>query len=459
MSASPAIVEYIRRAGGAERFLAALTGEQRQGLMYDWKLWGRPLEKKGPREYTGQFFPSTDWLVALILCGRGWGKTRTGAESAIDWARDFPRCRIALVGATAKEVREVMWDGESGLKARSAPWFMPRFNVTDQAIEWPNGSIAYLYSADAPDILRGPQHHFAWCDEMAKWRRLQNAWNNLSMGLRLGKRPRCIITTTPRPLGLLRQLQRRATTITIRGGTYDNAANLPVSFLEEMKDMYGGTTLGQQELEGVLFDEMPGALWARAWFDTTRIQWSERDPDRTLKMIEQLTGSPIERVVVSIDPATTSDEESDECGITVQGIGAAPMMAKDERSHVYVLDDATHRASPDAWARRAVRLHHAWGADAIVAETNLGGETIASLIHLIDPDIKVIEKGGNRGKKTRAEPVAAVYEQKRVHHVGIFGKMEDQMCSFTLDTVKSPNNMDACVHGVGELLFGGVGYV
>lgn len=442
------------RLGGAQALHDALTPGQRELLRWDWTWWRRPLCQVGPREYLGQEEPGGDWTHWLILSGAGWGKTRVGAQWVIDRARRFPRCRIAIIGSTAKDAREVMAFGESGIVEKCPPWFRPHFDVTNQCLEFPNGSLAFLYSAEVPDALRGPQHHFAWGDEPAKWRRLQEAYDLAFHRLRLGTHPQFLLTTTPKRLPLLHRLVKDPTTVVTRGRTTDNAANLPKSWLDTMLANYSGTNLGRQELDGVLFEDVPGALWQLAWLDAGRLTpppEAARSPSHVLEWLAARLGAPLKRIVVGVDPATTSKEESDACGIVVAGIGRSPDPA-DEREHVYVLADSTQKASPDAWAREVVRLVRAWGAALVVAETTMGGETIPALIRMVDDTVKVVEKGGNRGKMTRAEPVAAVYEQRRVHHVGLFPALEEQQQSYTLDTKQSPNNLDALVHATGELI-------
>jgi phage terminase large subunit-like protein len=449
----PRIVAAARLAGGARGLLASLSREQAKLLQYDWRWWARPLRQTGPREFLGQEEPPGDWTHWLIMTGAGWGKTLVGGKWVTDRAWRFPRCRIAVVGGTAKDAREVMAFGESGIVEKAPPWFRPHFDVTNQCLEFPNGSMAFLYSAEVPDALRGPQHHFAWCDEPAKWRRLQEAYDLMFHRLRLGAHPQVVLTTTPKRLPLLHKLVKDPTTAVTRGRTTDNAANLPESWLRTTLANYAGTTLGRQELEGVLFEDVPGALWQAAWLDGPRLSPPQgvAGPSATLEWLATRLGAPLKRIVVAVDPATTSKEDSDECGIVVAGLGRSPNPG-DDREHVYVLADATQRASPDRWAREVVRLVRAWGAALVVAETTMGGETIPALIRFVDDAVKVVEKGGNRGKITRAEPVAAVYEQGRVHHVGMFTQLEEQQQSYTLDTRKSPNNLDACVHAVGELI-------
>lgn len=451
MARPPRIVELAKKLGGAQALFGALTPAQRLLLQYDWTWWRRPLEQVGAREFTGQEPPPGDWIIWLVLAGAGFGKTRTGAQWVVEMAQRHPGCRIGVIGSTAKDAREVMWEGESGICACCAPWWRPNFNFTDQCIEFPNRSLAFLYSSEVPESLRGPQHHFVWWDEPAKSRYVQDTYDLMFHRLRLGKHPQAVMTTTPKRIPLLHRLVKDPCTAITRGKTTDNAANLPASWLRKMMSDYGGTTLGRQELEGELFADVPGALWQSKWIDGSRLTPPSREPGAVLAWLAERIGAPLRRIVVGVDPATTSNESSDECGISVVGMGRSPDKG-DEREHAYVLEDATAKASPDAWARKVVGRLRAWGADCVVAETTMGGETIPALIRFVDDTIKVIERGGNRGKQTRAEPIAALYEQGRVHHVGMFSALELQQTEYTLDMKKSPNNLDASVYATGELM-------
>lgn len=400
--------------------LAGMDAEQLQGVAFDWEgVWARP-EQLPPDD--------GDWSTFLYLAGRGAGKTRSAAEWVRKTARRFPGCRIAIVARTAADVRDVCIEGESGLLAVHPPAERPLYEPSKRRITWRNGSQATAYSADEPDLLRGPQHHFAWCDELAAWDRLEDAWSNLRLGLRLGTHPRAMVTTTPRPLPLIRDLLKSPTTVVRRGSTFDNAANLAPSALAEFRAKYEGTRLGRQELFGEVLDDVPGALWNRAMLDGGRV---ETVPD-------------LVRVVVAVDPAVTSGEDADETGIVIAGKGTD--------GHLYVLADRSCRLSPDGWARRAVAAFDEFRADRIVAETNQGGEMVESVIRTVRPDLPVIRVHASRGKRTRAEPVAALYEQGRVHHRGAFAELEDQMCTFAPEAgAASPDRVDALVWGLSEL--------
>jgi phage terminase large subunit-like protein len=400
--------------------LAGLSADEIDALLFDWEgVWARP-EQVPPDD--------GEWSVFLYLAGRGAGKTRAAAEWVRRQAHRFPGCRIAVVARTAADVRDVCIEGESGLLAIHPPADVPLYEPSKRRLTWRNGSQATCYSADEPDLLRGPQHHFAWADELATWQRLDEAWANLQLGLRLGERPRCMVTTTPRPLPLLRDLLRRPSTIVRRGSTFDNAANLAPSALAEFRARYEGTRIGRQELHGELLDDVPGALWTRAMLDDNRV-----------------TAAPdLVRVVVAVDPAVTSGENSDETGIVVAG--------RADTGHLYVLADRSCRLTPDGWARRVVSAFDEWKADRIIGETNNGGDLIEQTIRTVRASIPFTKVTATRGKRVRAEPIAALYEQGRVHHVGAFPELEDQACTFAPDqVVGSPDRLDALVWALTDL--------
>ncbi len=397
-----------------------MTPEQKTRLPYQWSGWKARLN---------QLAPAGNWRVWLILAGRGFGKTRAGAE----WVRDqveTDRCgRIALVGETAADARNVMIEGESGILAISRPDFQPLYEPSKRRLIWPNGAIAMAYSGDEPDQLRGPQHDAAWADEPAKWKYPLEAWDNLEFGLRLGNHPRIVATTTPRPIKLIRDLLKDRMTVVTRGSTYDNIANLAPSFLDRMVMKYENTRLGRQELYAELLEDVPGALWQRQIIDQHRVP---RVPDLT-------------RIVVGIDPAMTSGEDANETGIIIAGKG--------RDGQAYVLDDLSCRLSPDGWARRAVSAYHRYRADRIVAEVNNGGDLVERVIRTVERSVPYRAVRASRGKVVRAEPIAALYEQGRVHHVGLFAELEDQMCAFASDHYDgSPDRVDALVWCLTELM-------
>lgn len=386
---------------------------------YDWRgRWARP----------DQLPPDGDWRVWLLLAGRGYGKTRTGAEWAREQVEHHGRRRLALVAPTAADARDVMVEGESGILAIAPPWNRPLYEPSKRRLTWPNGAVATTYSADEPDRLRGPQHDAAWCDELAAWK-YPEAWDMLMFGLRLGSDPRAVVTTTPKPVRIIRELLAAPTTVVTRGSTFDNAANLAPAFLAQIVAKYEGTRLGRQELLAELLDDVPGALWQRGQLDTLR---RKAAPDMA-------------RIVVAIDPAMTSGEDADETGIVVAGKGVD--------GHGYVLADLTCRLSPDGWARRAIEAARRYQADRIVAEVNNGGEMVEHTLRTVERSIPYKAVHASRGKRVRAEPVAALYEQGRVHHVGGFPELEDQMCTFVPDTFDgSPDRVDALVWALSELM-------
>jgi phage terminase large subunit-like protein len=406
--------------------LSELSPELKAQLRYTWKFWARP----------NQLPPEGDWTTWLLLAGRGFGKSRCGAEWVRQMAYDHPGCRIALVAETAADARRVMVEGESGILACSPPDFMPDYSPANRTLTWPNGSQAFTYNATQPDQLRGPQHHFAWSDELAKWEKMQDSWDQLQFGLRLGKNPQQVVTTTPRPLTLIRKLMNDPHTHVTRGRTYDNADNLAAPFIRQIEDRYGGTRLGRQELEGEVLEDIPGALWQRSTIDDTR---RSEAPDN------------LERVIVAIDPATSSDEGSDETGLVCVGLSTDD----DGFKRGYVLADRSLRGSPDEWAKAAVALYREFDADRIIAEKNQGGEMVEAVIRAVDRHVPVRLVHASRGKVVRAEPVSALYEQRRIHHVGRFDELEDQMCTFSIDYDRSnngsPDRLDALVWGLTAL--------
>ena len=385
--------------------------------------------------------PPGAWNTWLVMAGRGFGKTRAGAE----WVRGNVcgktpiapgrYSRVALVAETAADARDVMVEGESGLLAVHPPDFRPLYEPSKRRVTWPNGATATLYNATEPDQLRDPQEDLAWCDELAKWRYAQETWDMLQFGLRLGNMPRALVTTTPRPIKLIRDLIKDERCVVTRGGTNDNRANLAPSFLSQIEAKYAGTRLGRQELNAEILDDAPNALWVRSTLDLHR---------RTLDAIP-----PMKRIVVAIDPAAKSNEAREDGAAT--GIVAA---ALGEDGRGYVLEDATCRGSPNTWARRAVALYDQLEADCIVAETNQGGDMVAATIRSVRPQIQVREVTATRGKWVRAEPIAALYEQGRVSHVGTFADLEDEMCAFSPDGMAdgaSPDRLDAMVWALTEL--------
>jgi phage terminase large subunit-like protein len=379
-----------------------------------------------------QLPPAGQWLTWAFVAGRGAGKTRAAAEWVQEHALAEPGCRIALVGRTPADVRDVMIEGDSGILA-VAGVNKPVYQSTKRRLTWPNGSTAYAYSAEVPAQLRGPQHHYAWCDEPAAWTdarkgdTLDTAWNNLMLGLRLGRSPRCAATTTPKPVALIRTILDRRSTVVTRGSTYDNLSNLAPSFREEVLSTYEGTRIGRQELLGELLEDVEGALWTLALVDADRVK---SHPD-------------LARVVVAVDPSGGSGPAHDEQGIVVAGLGVD--------AEVYILADRSCKLSPHGWASRAIAAYREFSADRIIAEVNYGGEMVSSTIGQVDPAVPVKVISASRGKVQRAEPVAAAYEKHRVHHVGPLAQLEDQMTTWTPQDGTSPDRLDALVWAVTEL--------
>jgi len=397
-------------------------------LKWDWKFWARP----------DQIAPEgDDWFVWMILAGRGWGKTRTGSEWVRELAHKHPGCRIALVAETAADARDVIIKGDSGLLSVDPTLSEDSWSPTNRCLTWPNGSKAWTYNATEPDQLRGPQHHFAWVDELAKFRYGEALWDQVVFGLRLGDSPRALVTTTPQPKKVIKALAASPHTRITRGATKDNLANLARSAVEQMYDRYEGTRLGRQELEGEILGDIPGALWTREAIDDNRVKEAPVD---------------MERVLVAVDPAASSNEGSDENGIVVVGLARD----KDGYARGYILEDASLRGTPEEWAKKAIHMYRKWSADKIVAEKNQGGEMVSSVLRSVDRAVPVKLVHASRGKVVRAEPISALYEQGRIHHVGIFDKLEDQMCEFSIDNVRnastgSPDRVDALVWGLSEV--------
>lgn len=402
-----------------QEILESLSESEALSLLYDWLFWAR----------SNQIAPPGEWAVWLLLAGRGFGKTRTGAEEVRRRVESGNAKRIALVSPTAADGRDVMVEGDSGILAVCPPWNRPIYEPSKRRLTWTNGAIATIYSADKPSRLRGPQHDFAWCDELGFWR-YSEAWDNLLFGLRLGLTPQCVVTTTPKRVKHLVDLVSDPSTVITRGSTFENIANLAPNFIKQISRKYEGTTLGRQELYAELLGDVEGALWTIAMIEAAR----------TVKVPD------LSRIVVAIDPATTATEGSDETGIVVAG--------KDDFGEAYVLDDVSLKGSPDQWAKAAVAAFHKYKADRIIAEANNGGDMVEHVIRTVDRYIPYKAVHAARGKRARAEPVAALYEQKRVHHVGCFALLEDQLTTFVPGEGDSPDRHDALVWAITELLIG-----
>jgi phage terminase large subunit-like protein len=373
--------------------------------------------------------PADDWIIWLILAGRGFGKTRTVVEWGHEQAKAMPGSYGSIVASTAADARDVLVEGESGfLNAIPAVW-RPRFEPSKRRLLWPNGSRATLFSADEPRRLRGPQSHWAIADELAAWR-YPETLDMLLMGLRLGQRPRVAIATTPRPTPVIRKLTSDPTCHVTRGTTYENRENLAPSFFDQVIRRYEGTRLGRQELNAELLEDVEGALWSLDMIDRWRV----------------LEAPPLVRVAVGVDPKASVEADS-ETGIVAAGLGA--------NGHFYILEDASLNGSPEQWGRAVVNAYTGHKADRIVPEVNQGGDMVVSVLRAVNANASIRPVHASRGKLTRAEPVAALYEQGKVHHVGAFTKLEDQMTTW-VPGMPSPDRMDALVWALTDLMGGGL---
>ena len=414
--------------------------EQAKALLYDWETWARP----------DQLPPPGDWFLWWIRAGRGWGKTRSGAEF-IRREVDSGRARhVALVNDTAADVRDVMVEGESGLLSVYPPAERPVYEPSKRRLTWANGAIATCYAAEAPEMLRGPNHDLAWADEPAKWKNLQKrdaqngtAWDNLMMGLRKGRRPRAVVTTTPRPVPIIRALLARGDVAITGGSSFENRDNLADDWFARVVEPLLPTRLGRQEIFAELLDDTPGALWAFATLESCRHVGPPPD---------------LVRVVVAVDPSGGDGEGNAEQGIVVAGKGI------DGRG--YVLADRSCKLTPDGWGRRAVQAYLDFQADAILAEANFGGAMVEATIRAAAQamareghatrSVPIRMVSASRGKRLRAEPVAALYEQRRIAHCGVFPELEAQMTGWTPE-MPSPDRLDAMAWAITDLLLGGAG--
>jgi phage terminase large subunit-like protein len=402
-------------------------------MPYLFEIWAHPH----------QLPPAGDWRCWVILGGRGAGKTRAGAE----WIRQQVEgssplsagraCRVALIGETYDQVRDVMIQGDSGILACSPPDRKPQWKPGERKLIWANGAMAQAFSAHDPEALRGPQFDSAWADELAKWRRAREAWDMLQFALRLGQDPRLCVTTTPRNVSTLRHLLEMPSTVQSHAATEANRANLAASFLVEMRARYGGSRLGRQELDGVLLGDVEGAIWQSA----------------QLEALQVAAAPELDRIVVAVDPAVSSGKNSDACGIIVAG---ACLQGPEQDWRAFVLADCTVQGlGPLAWARAVIDRYHAFSADRVVAEVNQGGALVESLLRQVDPLVAFQAVHASRGKALRAEPVAALYEQGRVHHLPGLAKLEEQMCQMTPQGFQgqgSPDRVDALVWAIHQLM-------
>lgn len=429
-------IEWLaERPGERDRLLRSLGPVASEALAHDWGAVARP----------GQVAPPGDWRIWLMMAGRGFGKTRAGAEWVRGIAEADPGARIALVGATLGEARRVMVEGASGLLAIAPWWCRPVFAPALRKLIWPNGAVATLFGAAEPESLRGPQFSHGWADEIAKWPFAESAWDNLMMTMRLGSAPRVMATTTPRPVALVRRLVAGAgpggDVVVTRGRTVENSANLADGFIAAMTRSYGGTRLGRQELDGELIEEVAGALWSRDLIERCRVAHVPGGAgDAAL----------LTRVVVAVDPPASA--HGDACGIVVVGLG------RDGRGYV-IADASVEGCSPEVWARAVAAAALVHGADKVVAEANNGGAMVDSVLRAAAQTLPVRLVHASRGKVARAEPVAALYEAGRVAHRGAFPELEDEMCGLVLGggyegPGRSPDRADALVWALSELMLG-----
>ena len=405
--------------------LASLTEAQSNELLWDWRFWARP----------NQIAPEGDWRTWLALAGRGFGKTEAGAQ----WVRERVKAgarSIAIVAETQKDLEEVM---APRIIAVHPPGEAPTVRYRPVRITWPNGAQALGYNGTEPDQLRGPEFDTAWVDELAKYRYARETWDMLQFTMRRGNDPRVFVSTTPRPIPIIRELIAAKSTAITRGSTLDNRENLAEAFIQQVITKYEGTRLGRQELGGEVLDDLPGALWNREEIDRHRVA----------------TAPELQRIVVAVDPSGTKGEsdDGDSIGIVVAGKGV------DGRG--YILADRTCKLSPAGWGKRAVNAYHEFEANIIVAERNFGGAMVQHVIQTTDREVPYKEVTASRGKVARAEPVAALYEQGRVSHVGSFPELEDQMCQIAPEGFVgegSPDRADALVWALSELMVGGFAY-
>jgi phage terminase large subunit-like protein len=402
-------------------FLGGLSEPVRRALFHEWS-W---------QAHGGQRAPEGEWRTWLLMAGRGFGKTRAGAQWLLERIAETPGARVALVGASREEAAKVMVEGPSGLLALARHDAAPVWHPTLGTLRFPGGAEAFLYSGAHPDGLRGPEHHFAWCDEIAKWRHPNRTWDNLQMGLRLGERPRAVVTTTPRRGRILVRLRGLAGTVETGGRTADNA-HLPDAFVEWARDTYGGTRLGRQELDGVLLEDVEGALWTRDVIERAR----------------HAGALPAwRRVVVGVDPPASA--EGDACGIVVCALGADGIF--------YVLADCSVAgARPEGWARSVALAAEAWGAHRVVAEKNNGGNMVESVLRGVEPGLPVRLVHASDGKTARAEPVAALFEAGKARLAGRFDALEDELAGLSVGggyegKGRSPDRADAMVWAMTEL--------
>lgn len=430
-------------------FLSSLPATIRDGLPHTWRWWARPQ----------QLAPTSTWRTWIVRAGRGFGKTRCGAEETRRRVRDGLAGHVSLIGATAADVRDVMVEGESGILAVHPDGHKPDYEPSKRRLTWSNGATATCFSAEEPDRLRGPQSDWVWGDEPASWKSGPEAWDNAQFGLRLGKDPRSMLTMTPKRLQWLRDVEANAATVVSTGATYDNLTNLAPAFIALMLERYEGTRLGLQELHALYLDDVEGALWTMATLEATRIaRFDPLDPWRSLTVelarVRQNLGLGIDRLNVEQRPWRTlvgvdPPGETAECGIIV---GAAPTRGRAGEHHAVILDDLSTPGPPELWGAQVVAAYHRHSAAEVVVEANQGGDMVRAVIHAVDANVPVRKIRAKESKYDRAEPVSTLYTRGWVHHAGWFGELETQLTTWVPTEAKSPDRLDALVHLVTALL-------
>ena len=427
-----------------DKWTKRLTHANAQARLWDWSWWRRDNQKP----------PECDWRVWLLLAGRGFGKTRTGAEWVRGFAETKPKARIALVAATLGEARSIMVEGESGLLNIAPRTTQPSYESSLRRLTWPNGTVAMLYGASEPEMLRGPEHHAAWCDEIGKWPKAEIAWDNLMMTLRLGDRPQVVATTTPRAMPLIRRLLKEPGVFVTRGNTNANAANLARGWYRAMRTLYGGTRLGRQELGGEMIEDVEGALWTRNLIEQCRIaagNTGNAGPTGDAGNADNADNAgKLARVVIGVDPPASA--RGDACGIIVAGL------LRDGR--LAVLEDASvEKPAPQQWAQAVAAAAARWSAERVIVEANMGGDMVVETLAAADVTLPVKPVHARHGKSRRAEPIALLYEKGRVVHIGAFPKLEDELAGFQIGggyegPSRSPDRADAAIWALAALIEG-----
>jgi phage terminase large subunit-like protein len=436
--------QRFAEAGKLVEFIETLDDDEAVQLAFDWEFWSRPAQRQ-PK--------GKSWNVWMIRAGRGFGKTRTGAETVRAVVESE---RVGLLGAVAPtkgDARDVLVEGESGIMAISPPWNRPKYEPSKRRVTWPNGAKLTLFSGEEPDRLRGPQHEFMWIDEPASMPNGEDTLNMARLGLRLGAHPRLVVTGTPKRLPWLRSLEAEKTTTVTTGSTYDNMSNLASSFIDVILGRFEGTRLGRQELHAEYLDDVEGALWSLLTIEVNRFtEWDQDNPDLSLRTNLMTMGKPTSapdrrrwRTIVAVDPPG----ETAECGISV---GSAPVGARSGTDHCVILSDESMAGRPEAWGAAVVSAFNRWDAEAVFVESNQGGDMCRATIHAVDPSVPVKKITAQISKQARAEPVAALDEKGWIHHVGMLPKLEDQMVTWVPDESRSPDRLDARVHLIRELL-------